>query len=221
MDRGAWWATVHGVAKSQTRLSYRCYCCDPIDGSPPGSPAPGILQARTLEWAAISFSSAWKWKVKVKSLSPVWLPTTPRTAAHQAPPSTGFSRQEYWGGVPLPSLTERLRIHKTLYIMLKTYLLQTSLVSQWLRICLAMQGTWVRSLVKELRSPHAVKQLSPHVTTREARAPTTTTESISRNRRVHAPWQKVPYEAMEFLRAAIKTQHNQIKVINFFKSMVC
>ena len=41
--------------------------CDPIDGSPPGSPVPGILQARTLEWVAISFSSAWKWKVKVKS----------------------------------------------------------------------------------------------------------------------------------------------------------
>ena len=72
--------------------------CDPIDGSPPGSPVPGILQARTLEWIAISFSSAWKWKVKVKSLSRVRLFATPRTAAHQAPPSMGFSRQEYWGG---------------------------------------------------------------------------------------------------------------------------
>ena len=77
--------------------------CDPIDGSPPGSPVPGILQARTLEWVAIAFSSAWKWKVKVKSLSPVWLSATPWTAAHQAPPSMGFSRQEYWSGVPLPS----------------------------------------------------------------------------------------------------------------------
>ena len=77
--------------------------CDPIEGSPPGSAAPGILQARTLEWVAISFSSAWKWKVKVKSLSRVWLLATPRTAAHQAPPSMGFSRQEYWSGVPLPS----------------------------------------------------------------------------------------------------------------------
>ena len=47
--------------------------CGPIDGSPPGSPIPGILQARTLEWVAISFSNAWKWKVKVKSLSHVWL----------------------------------------------------------------------------------------------------------------------------------------------------
>ena len=76
---------------------------DPIDGSPPGSPIPGILQARTLEWVAISFSSACKWKVKVKSLSRVWLLATPWTAAHQAPPSMGFSRQEYWSGVPLPS----------------------------------------------------------------------------------------------------------------------
>ena len=77
--------------------------CDPIDGSPPGSPVPGILQARTLEWVAISFSNAWKWKVKVKSLSRVRLLVTPWTAAHQAPPSMGFSRQEYWSGVPLPS----------------------------------------------------------------------------------------------------------------------
>ena len=77
--------------------------CDPRDGSPPGSPVPGILQARTLEWVAISFSNAWKWKVKVKSLSRVWLLATPWTAAHQAPPPMGFSRQECWSGVPLPS----------------------------------------------------------------------------------------------------------------------
>ena len=77
--------------------------CDPIDGSPPGSAAPGILQARTLEWVAISFSNAWKWKVKVKSLSHVWLFGTPWTTAYQAPPSMGFSRQEYWSGVPLQS----------------------------------------------------------------------------------------------------------------------
>ena len=70
--------------------------CDPIDGSPPGSPVPGILQARTLEWVAISFSNAWKGKVKVKSLSRARLLATPWTAAHQAPPSMGFSRQEYW-----------------------------------------------------------------------------------------------------------------------------
>ena len=76
--------------------------CDPIDGSPPGSSIPGILQARTLEWVAISFSSAWKWKVKVKSLSHVWLFETPWTEAYQAPLSMGFSRQEYWSGLPLP-----------------------------------------------------------------------------------------------------------------------
>ena len=80
--------------------------CDPIDGSPPGSADPGILQARTLEWVAISFSNAWKWKVKVKSLSRVQLLVTPWTAAHQVPPSMGFSRQEYWSGVPLPSPTK-------------------------------------------------------------------------------------------------------------------
>ena len=77
--------------------------CDPLDGNPPGSSVPGILQARTLEWVAISISKAWKWKVKAKSLSHVRLPATPWTIAHQAPPSMGFSRQEHWSGLPLPS----------------------------------------------------------------------------------------------------------------------
>ena len=77
--------------------------CDPIDGSPPGSPIPGIPQARTLEWVAISFSNAWKGKVKVKLLSHVRLFVTPWSADYQAPRSMGFSRQEYWSGVPLPS----------------------------------------------------------------------------------------------------------------------
>ena len=77
--------------------------CDPIDGLPPGSPVPGILQARMLEWVAISFSNAWKWKVKVKSLSRVQLLATPWTVAYQAPPSMGFSRQECWSGLPFPS----------------------------------------------------------------------------------------------------------------------
>ena len=81
--------------------------CDPIDSSPPGSPVPGILQARTLEWVANSFSNAWKWKVKVKSFSWVRPSETPWTAAFQAPPSIGLSRQEYWSGVPLPSLKDR------------------------------------------------------------------------------------------------------------------
>ena len=77
--------------------------CEPRDGSLPGSPVPGILQARTLEWVAISFCNAWQWKVKVKLLSRARLLATPWTAAYQAPPSMGFSRQEYWSGVPLPS----------------------------------------------------------------------------------------------------------------------
>ena len=77
--------------------------CEPIDSSPPGSPIPGILQAKTLEWFTISFSNARKWKVKVKSLSHVRLLATPWTAVYQAPPSIGFSRQEYWSGLPLPS----------------------------------------------------------------------------------------------------------------------
>ena len=77
--------------------------CNPIEGSPQGSPIPETLHARTLEWVAISFSNAWKWKVKVKSLSRVWLLTTPWTAAYQAPQSMGFSRQECWSGLPLPS----------------------------------------------------------------------------------------------------------------------
>ena len=77
--------------------------CDPIDGTPWGSPVPGILQARTLQWVAISFSNAWKWKVKVKLLSRVRLLATSWTSAYQAPPSMGFSRQECWSGVPLPS----------------------------------------------------------------------------------------------------------------------
>ena len=77
--------------------------CDTIDGSPPGSSVPEILQARTLEWVAVSFSNARKWKLKGKSLSRVWLSMTPWTAGHQAPPSMGFSRQEYWSGVPSPS----------------------------------------------------------------------------------------------------------------------
>ena len=98
------WEESSGVAAAAAK-SLQSYptLCDPTDGSPPGSTVPGILQARTPEWVAIPFSNAWKWKVKVKSLSRVWLFETPQTAAHQAPPSKGFSRQEYWSGVPLPS----------------------------------------------------------------------------------------------------------------------
>ena len=120
IDRGAWPATVHRVTKSQTleQLSAHIHAaaaskslqscltlCDPMDGSPPGSPVPGILQARTLEWVTISFSNAWKWKVKVKSLSHVWSLATPWTAAYQVPLSMGFSRQEYQSVLLLPSPT--------------------------------------------------------------------------------------------------------------------
>ena len=86
--------------------------CDPIEGSPLGSCVPGILQARILEWVAISFSNAWKWKLKVKSLSRVRLLATPWTAAYQAPPCMGFSRQKYWSGVPLPSPWPKIRFYK-------------------------------------------------------------------------------------------------------------
>ena len=81
---------------------------DPIDSSPLSSSVPGILQARTLEWVAIFFSNAWKWKVRVRLLSRARLFATPWIAAHQAPPSMGFSRQDYWSGVPLPSPYLRL-----------------------------------------------------------------------------------------------------------------
>ena len=91
--------------------------CDPIDGSPPGSPIPGTLQARTLEWVAISSSNEWKWKVKVKSLSHVRLFATPWTEAYQSPPSLGFSRQEYWSGVPLPSPVSITTQPQMLYIL--------------------------------------------------------------------------------------------------------
>ena len=93
----------HAAAATAAKSLQSCLTlCDPIDGSPLGSSVPRILQERTLEWVAISFANACKWKVKVKSLSHAWLLATPWTAAYQAPPSTGFSRQEYWSGVPLP-----------------------------------------------------------------------------------------------------------------------
>ena len=95
--KGYWFTAAAKSLKSCSTL------CDPIDGSPPGFSVPGILQARTLEWVAISLSNAWKWKVKVNSLSSVRLLATPWTAAYQAPVSMGFARQEYWSGVPLPS----------------------------------------------------------------------------------------------------------------------
>ena len=93
-------------------------CVTPIDRSPSGSPVPGILQARILEWVAISFSNAWKWKVKVKSFSHVRLLATLWTAAYQAPPSMGLSRQDDWSGVPLSSL---IYIYMYIYMYMCVY----------------------------------------------------------------------------------------------------
>ena len=102
---GDWGWHIYTAAAAAKSLQLYPTLCNPIDGSPQGFPVPGILQARTLEWVAISFSNAWKWKAKGKLLSHVRLLATPWTAAFQAPPSMGFSRQEYWSGVPLPSPT--------------------------------------------------------------------------------------------------------------------
>ena len=99
------WILCHWATAAAAKSLQSCPTqCNPIDSSPPGFPDPGILQARTLQWVAISFSKAWKWKVKVKSLSRVRLLATSWTAAYQAPPSMGFSRQEYWSGVLSPNL---------------------------------------------------------------------------------------------------------------------
>ena len=117
-----WTGILAAAAKSLQSCST---LCGPIDGSPPGSPVPGILQTRTLEWVAISFSNAQRWKVKVKSLSRVRLLTTPWTAAYQAPPSMGFSRQEYWSGLPLPSPNVYKYTHLYLYLSIHVYLCVT------------------------------------------------------------------------------------------------
>ena len=103
---------VSAAAAAKSRQSCPTLCC-PIDGSPTSSSVPGILQARIQEWVAISFSNAWKWKVKVKSLSCVWLLATPWTIAYQAPSSMGFSRHKYWSGLPLPSLN--MYLHMAIY----------------------------------------------------------------------------------------------------------
>ena len=109
------WPTASAAAK----LLPSCpTLCDPIDGSPPASRVPGILQARTLEWVATSFFNAWKWKVKVKSLSRVWLSDT-MDCTSQAPPSMGFSRWEYWSGVPIRAITREQIIKDTTLQYLK------------------------------------------------------------------------------------------------------
>ena len=125
-----WWAlellpflaivnsAVMNIATAAAKSLQSCpTLCDPIDGSPPGSRIPGILQARTLEWVAISFSNAWKWKGKVKSLSRVQLLATPRTAVYQAPVSMGFSRQNYLSGVPLWTLGFTYNCFKLVFLL--------------------------------------------------------------------------------------------------------
>ena len=126
------WGYVNAATKS---LQSCPTLCDPIDGSAPGSPVPGILQARTLEWLAISFSNAWKWKVKVKTLSCAWLLATPWSAAYQAPPSMGFSRQEYWSGLPLPSLNAGTDTPKSQGFNSTDFLLPHVIVQCWGSLC--------------------------------------------------------------------------------------
>ena len=140
--------------------------CDPIDSSPPGSPVPGIFQARTLEWGVIAISSAWKCKVKVKSLSRVRLSATPWTAAYQAPPSMGFSRQEYWSGVPLPYPACMLKFYKNVK---NTRLFSNALVKEnrvnkcIYKVLSKIPGTYLQYLLSffspQLSSPRDFKLL--------------------------------------------------------------
>ena len=133
--------------------------CHPIDGSPPGSPIPGILQARILEWVAISFSNARKWKVKVKSLSHVQLLVTSWTAAYKAPPSMGFSRQEYSSGMPLPSPLVPLSIIQTSKILsFKMKKVQRKQETQriWILILLGYAGSQGSQILS-----HQLRQLYP------------------------------------------------------------
>ena len=118
--------------------------CDPRDGSPPGSPVPGILQARTLEWVAISFSNAWKWKVKGESLSRVQLLATPWTAAHQAPPSMGFARALEWDAVAFTVTVTKLvfsqkpRIHIHINCSLELFKVLFALLFHWAVIFISL-----------------------------------------------------------------------------------
>ena len=125
------------------------WLCNAIDSSPPGSLIPGILQARTLERVAISFSNAWKWKVKVKSFSCVWLLVTPRTAAYKAPPSMGFSRQEYWSGMPLPSPSFRKRHNKKSCHTEETRIERDTCTPMFIAALFIIARTWKQSLFSE------------------------------------------------------------------------
>ena len=138
--------------------------CNPVDGSPPGSPVPGILQARTLEWVAISFSSAWKWKGKVKSLSRVQLLATPWTAAYQAPPSMGFSRQEYWSGLPLPSpvvgnlgMIIIIKVNSKLHTIMYFFLSHLSFVNFCFSTVSQSVSQFSHSLMSDSLRPHGLQ----------------------------------------------------------------
>ena len=135
----------NGAMSLQSCLAMR----DPRDGSPPGSPIPGIHQSRTLEWVAMSFSNAWKWIVKVRMLSRVRLLATPWTAAYQAPPSMEFPRQEYWSGVPLGRRNENHNHRKQTKLITWTTALSNSM-KLW--ACHVrpptMDGSWWRVVTK-------------------------------------------------------------------------
>ena len=149
-----------GAAAAAKLLQSCLTLCDPTDGSPPGSTVPGILQARTLEWIAISFSNVWKWKVKVKSLSRVRLLATPWTAAYQAPLSMGFSSQEYLSALPLPSPIARRNVNNLRYAD-DTSLMSESeeLKSLLMKVKEESEKVGLNSTFWKLRSWHLVPSL--------------------------------------------------------------
>ena len=149
-----------GAAAAAKLLQSCLTLCDPTDGSPPGSTVPGILQARTLEWVAISFSNAWKWKVKVKSLSCVRLFATLWTAAYQAPLSMGFSSQEYLSALPLPSPIARRNVNNLRYAD-DTSLMSESkeLKSLLMKVKEESEKVGLNSTFQKLRSWHPVPSL--------------------------------------------------------------
>ena len=149
-----------GAAAAAKLLQSCLTLCDPTDGSPPGSTVPGILQARPLEWIAISFSNVWKWKVKVKSLSRVRLLATPWTAAYQAPLSMGFSSQEYLSALPLPSPIARRNVNNLRYAD-DTSLMSESeeLKSLLMKVKEESEKVGLNSTFRKLRSWHLVPSL--------------------------------------------------------------
>ena len=150
---------MYGAAAAAKSLQLCPTLCDPIDGSPPGSPVPGILQARTREWVAVSFSNAGKRKVKVKSFSGVRLFATPWTAAYQAPLSMGFSKQEYWSGVPSPSPMCMLESAKVLFQLALTLTLHAQLYNSCINSLGCINPSFLQSKFKNnfLRKLHVAK----------------------------------------------------------------